>query len=250
MFELTGKTAIVTGATKGIGYEITMSLADVGANVVVVSRHEADCIGVVKELGSRGHSALANACDISRPEMIDQLVTRAKERFGNIDILVNNAGVAITKAAEDLSLEEWDKVMDINLRGVFMMSQAVGRCMIQQGYGRIINVASMFGLVGSKGILPYLCSKGGVIQMTKGLALEWAKHNIQVNVIAPGYVLTGINEEAMENAEVRNALLNKIPQRRFATAKEIASAAVYFASDEASYMTGSVLTVDGGWTAQ
>jgi len=177
-------------------------------------------------------------------------VTRAKERFGNIDILVNNAGVAITKAAEDLSLEEWDKVMDINLRGVFMMSQAVGRCMIQQSYGRIINVASMFGLVGSKGILPYLCSKGGVIQMTKGLALEWAKHNIQVNVIAPGYVLTGINEEAMENAEVRNALLNKIPQRRFATAKEIASAAVYLASDEASYMTGSVLTVDGGWTAQ
>lgn len=250
MFDLTGKVAIVTGATKGLGHGMAMALAEAGADIVVVSRNEDDCKKVAAEIETMGRKALACSCDVTKPIMVNNLVKNTIDKFGKIDILINNAGIAVTKPAEDLTEEDWDKVMDTNLKGVFFIAQAVGRQMISQKFGRIINIASMFGLVGDKNVLPYLCSKGGVIQLTRGLALEWAKHNIQVNAIAPGYVVTPINEKEMNEEKVQKYLLGKTPMRRFGKAAEIASAAVYLSSDEASYVTGTVLAVDGGWTAQ
>ena len=251
MFDLSGKTAIVTGATKGIGREIAGALARAGSNIVVVSRNQRDCERVAAEIAdSAGVSTLAAACDVSKRAAVDELTARACERFGKIDILVNNAGVAVTKPAEELTEEDWDYVLNVDLKGVFLLSQAVGRHMIAQKGGRIINIASMFGLVGSKSILPYLCSKGGVIQMTKGLALEWSRHRITVNAVAPGYVVTPINEAELSDEHIKGSLLKKIPLHRFAAADEVAGAVVYLASDEAGYVTGAVLSVDGGWTAQ
>lgn len=250
MFDLTGKTAIVTGATKGLGYATAHALAECGANIVVVSRSEDDCAKVSEEIKSKGVKSLAYACDITQKIMIDAMVEKTIKQFGFIDILVNNAGVAVTKPAEELTEDDWDFVLDTNLKGVFLTSQAVGKRMIKQNHGRIINIASMLGLVGDKNVLPYLCSKGGVVQLTKGLALEWAKYGIRVNGIAPGYVITPINEDVLNEEKVRKYLLNKTPMRRFGTEEEIAGAVVYLASDEASYITGTILTVDGGWTAQ
>ncbi len=250
MFDLTGKTAIVTGGTKGLGLAIVQALSSVGAQVVVVSRNAHDCKRVAQDLEDKGRKAFGFACDITQSENIQDLIDNTLQQYGRIDILINNAGVAVTKPAVELTEEDWDFVINTNLKGVFMMAQAVGQVMIQQQYGRIINMASMFGLVGDKNVLPYLCSKGGVIQMTKGLALEWARHNITVNAIAPGYVVTPINEAVLKEEKVQKYLLGKTPLRRFGKGHEVASAAVYLSSDESSYVTGSVFSVDGGWTAQ
>lgn len=250
MFDLSGKVAIVTGATKGLGYEMALSLAKAGANIVVVSRTPKDCEKVALEIEQLGRSALANPCDISKPELIKQLIDNTLEKYGKIDILVNNAGTAVTKAAEDLTEAEWDMVINTNLKAVFLLAQAAGRVMIKQKSGRIINIASIFGLVGDKSVLPYLASKGGVIQLTKGLALEWAKYNIQVNAVAPGYVLTSINEKEFNDEKVMKYINSKIPMRKIGIASEIAGAVIYLASDAASYVTGTTLCVDGGWLAQ
>lgn len=250
MFSIKDKTAIVTGATKGLGYAMAKQLAMAGANIVVVSRSPEDCSRVATELTESGTRAFGCSCDISNPASIENLVQSTLEHFGRIDILVNNAGTSVTKPAEDLTVEDWDRVINTNLRGVFLLSQAVGKQMILQKGGRIINIASVLGLVGNKGTLPYTSGKGGVIQLTRGLAMEWARHNILVNAVAPGYVVTDMNRDTMEDPRVSGALLTKIPLRRFGKANEIAAAVVFLASDEASYMTGSVLTMDGGWTAQ
>lgn len=250
MFDLTGKTAIVTGSTKGLGKGIAESLAKAGADIVVVSRHQQDCEKTAAQLEILGVQILACSCDVSEPDSIHALVKKTLERFGKIDILVNNAGTAVTVPAEEVTENDWDRVVDTNLKGVFFMAQAVGREMIKQKCGRIINIASMFGLVGGKAIIPYLASKGGVIQVTRGLALEWAKHNIRVNAVAPGYVITAINEKELNDENVKKKLFANTPLRRYGTAEEIAGAVVYLASDEASYVTGSVYSVDGGWTVQ
>jgi NAD(P)-dependent dehydrogenase (short-subunit alcohol dehydrogenase family) len=250
LFDLSGKVAIVSGATKGLGYDMALALANAGADIVVVSRTESDCKKVAKEIENLGRKALTNPCDVTNSDSIAQLVQNTINVFGKIDILVNNAGVAFTKPAEDLTEDDWDRVVDTNLKAVFLLSQAVGREMIKQKYGRIINIGSIFGLVGEKSILPYLASKGGVIQITKGLALEWAKYNIQVNCIAPGYVLTPMNEKELSQEKIKNYINSKIPMRRVGLPSEISSAVVYLASDAASYITGSVLCIDGGWLAQ
>lgn len=250
LFDLNGKVAIVTGATKSLGYNMALALADAGADIVVVSRTEEDCDRVTREIECLGRKALACPCDVTKPDMIAGLVKNTLDRFGKIDILVNNAGVAVTKPALDLTEEDWDRVLNINLKAVFMMSQAVGRIMVEQKFGRIINIGSVLGLVAEKLVLPYLASKGGLVQLTKGLALEWAKYNVQVNCVAPGYVLTPINEKDLSEEKVKNHLLNKIPMRRFGKTSEIAGAVVFLSSDAASYITGSVLAVDGGWLAE
>lgn len=250
LFGLNGKVAIITGATKGLGYDMALAMADAGADIVVVSRTMEDCVRVTREIESLGRKALAYSCDVTKPDMIAGLVKAALDRFGKIDILVNNAGTASTKPALDLTEEDWDKVLNINLKSVFMMSQAVGRVMVEQKSGRIINIGSVLGLVAEKSVLPYLASKGGVVQLTKGLALEWAKYNVQVNCVAPGYVLTPINEKDLSEEKVKNHLLGKIPMHRFGQTSEIAGAVIFLSSDAASYITGSVLSVDGGWLAQ
>ncbi|MDK2919934.1 MAG: hypothetical protein PWQ37_2667 [Candidatus Petromonas sp.] len=249
-FDLSGKVAIVTGATKGLGYGMALGLAQAGADIVVVSRTPADCEKVASEIIAMGRDALALPTDVSKQESIQNLVDRTVEKFEKIDILVNNAGTAVTQKAEDLTEEDWDRVININLKGVFMLAQAVGREMIKQKRGKIINIASIFGFVGDKAVLPYLASKGGVLQLTRGLALEWAKHNIQVNAVAPGYVMTPMNEKELSEQKIYKYITSKIPMRRLGEISEIAGAVVYLASEAANYVTGSTIVVDGGWLAQ
>ncbi len=248
--DLTGKTAIVTGATKGLGLAAAKNLALAGANIVVVSRTAADCEKVAKEIKETGKEAAAVPLDISKEDSIIRLVNQTVATFGSIDILVNNAGTAVTKKAEDLSAQEWDTVVDTNLKGVFLLSREAGKVMIKQNKGKIINIASIFGVVGDKRVLPYLASKGGVIQLTRGLALEWARYNIQVNAVAPGYVMTSMNEKELQDEKIYEYVTGKIPLRRLGKADEVAAAIVFLASEAANYITGTVLPVDGGWLAQ
>jgi len=251
LFELKGKVAIITGATKGIGAGIAELFSQQGAHVVVVSRSQSDCDAKAADLTARFQAeAYAHSCDVTNPASISKLVDDTVKRFGHIDILVNNAGVAVTKPALELTPEEWDYVLNANLKGPFFLSQAVAKIMVEQKHGKIINVASMFGLVGDKNILPYLASKGGVLQMTRGLAMELARFNIQVNAVAPGYVVTAINGQELNSPAIRDRIYSRTPMRRYGTAEEVASTILYLASDEASFVTGAVYSVDGGWTAQ
>jgi len=248
---LNDKVAIVTGSTKGIGYGIALAYAEAGADLVIVSRNEEECRKVSEKFKAMGRKALPVAADLSCQEDIDRLVNLSLQSYGKIDVLVNNAGTAVTKAAEELEMEDWERVINLNLRGVFFCSQRVGKEMIRLGQGgKIINIASIFGLVGERFILPYCVAKGGVIQLTKALALEWAKYGIQVNALCPGYVKTPMNEKELSDPKIQNHLLKKIPMRRFGEAAEIAPAAVFLGSEGSNYMTGQTLVVDGGWTAE
>jgi NAD(P)-dependent dehydrogenase (short-subunit alcohol dehydrogenase family) len=250
-FDLHGRVALVTGATKGIGFGLARALAGRGADLVVTSRHQNDCETAAAKLRTLGGRVLARAADVTNRSTLEALATEAASAYGRIDILVNNAGTAMTKPAEDLTEEDWDRVIDVDLKGVFLTSIVVGRQMIAQKSGKIINIASMLGLVGDKQVLPYCVAKGGVIQMTRSLALEWSKHNIQVNALCPGYVLTAMNESAMkENERIYNHIVDRTPMRRLGAIEELTGAVEFLASDASSYMTGQTLVVDGGWTAQ
>jgi len=250
-FNLSGKVAVVTGSTKGIGYGIAKGLAQAGAAVVVTSRRQADCDRVAAEIaGEYGVPTLAVAADVTNLGQIDELMERARLAFGRIDILVNNAGTAITKRAEELTEADWERVTSVDQKAVFFVSQAAGKQMIAQGGGKIINVASIMGVVGDKQILPYCVAKGGVIQMTKALALEWAKYNIQVNALCPGYVITPMNEADLQQEKIRDHILKSTPMRRFGEIEDMTGPAVFLASAASNYMTGQTLIVDGGWTAQ
>ncbi|MBC3536829.1 SDR family NAD(P)-dependent oxidoreductase [Megasphaera hominis] len=248
--QLNGKTAIVTGGTKGIGKGIVEGLAQSGANVVVVSRHQDECDAVAKEIEKYGVKGLGVKTDVTVAAEVAQLMEKTIAAFGRIDILVNNAGSAITKKAEDLTEADWDRVIDMDMKSVFFVTQAAGKYMIQQKSGKIINLASMLGLVAEKQVLPYCVAKGGVLQMTKALALEWARYNIQVNAICPGYVITDINKDALSEEKVYKHITGKIPMRRFGEVGDIAGAAIFLASPASDYMTGQQIVLDGGWTMQ
>lgn len=249
-FNLDGKVALVTGSTKGIGYGIAMGLANAGADLVIVSRHQDDCDRVAEEVRNKLCDAIGIATDITKKDQVEALITKTIAKFGRIDILVNNAGTAITKKAEELTEEDFDRVVNLDQRAVFFMSQAVGKFMIKQGGGRIINIASILGLVGDRQVLPYCVAKGGVIQMTRALALEWAKYKIQVNALCPGYVITPMNEADLKNEKIYNHIIKSIPMRRLGEVEDIAGAAIFLASDASNYITGQYLVIDGGWTAQ
>jgi len=248
---LTGKVAVVTGSTRGIGRAIAQGLAEAGASVVVVSRQLEACEKTAAEIGLSGARTIAVPADVTKLDDLKHLVETTVREFGKVDILVNNAGGALTHRAEDVTEAEWDSVLGLDLKSVFFCSQAFGREMIRQNSGKIINVASIMGLVAQKLTVTYCAAKGGVIQMTRALALEWAQYNIQVNALCPGYVLTSMNEDFfMTNEKGRNAVLSKIPMGRMALTKDMAGSAVFLASEASNYMTGQTLTVDGGWTAQ
>ncbi len=239
--DLTGKTALVTGSTRGIGRSIAGALADSGARVAVVGRDIGKAQAVAEEIG-RG--ALGFACDVADTAQVAALVSDVEKAFGGIDILVNNAGLTRDNLVMRLKDEDWDEVMNANLRGAFAAIRAASRGMMKKRSGRIINMASVVGLNGNKGQANYSASKAGLIALTKSVAKELGSRNILVNAIAPGFIETQMT--AAMTPEARGALTGMIPLERLGKTEDIAAAVVFLASDFASYITGQVIVVDGG----
>lgn len=255
MFDLTGKVAFVTGASSGIGRASAIALANQGAKVAVAARRLEKLQAVAAEIKQRGHEALALAMDVIKKEDIDAAVAKTVETFGRLDILLNNAGVAEFAPFLDMTEAQWDKTIDTNLKGYFLVAQATAREMAKNNPptgGRIINIASIASAgvgVGFPQIVQYCASKGGVIGMTEALADELAPMGILVNAIGPGVIATEMTEGMLKDPKQAEALLSRAPLKRSGTPEEIAAAVVYLASDEASYTTGATLYVDGGWLA-
>jgi NAD(P)-dependent dehydrogenase (short-subunit alcohol dehydrogenase family) len=250
LFDLTGRVAIVSGGSMGLGRQMAEGLAEMGANLVLCARKKERCEEVAEGLRSRGVRTLALGCDVRDRAAIQEVVDEALAKFGRIDILVNNAGVSWGASVEEMTLEQWDRVLSTNLTGTFLFCQAVGKTMVAQGSGKIINIASVAGLGGGSAELQaigYHASKGGVIAFTKDLACKWAPHNIQVNAIAPGWFPTHMSGWVIENR--KDSLLAKIPLGRFGGDHDLKGAAVFLASDASAYVTGHVLVVDGGQSA-
>ncbi|MGD0352000.1 MAG: glucose 1-dehydrogenase [Dehalococcoidia bacterium] len=245
-FSLKGKVALVTGGSRGIGKAIVIGLAKAGADVALASRKLPDLEEVAKEVKSTGRKSLAVAAHIGKIEEINNLVNKVKEEFGKIDILVNNAATNPTMdQAIDVEERAWDSIMNLNMKGLFFLSQAVARVMKEQGGGKIINVASVAGI--SPDLLPiYSISKAGVIMATKVMAQQWAQYNIRVNAIAPGLTRTRFSEALWGNQDILQGAMLGIPLRRVAEPEEMVGAVIFLASDASSYVTGQVLAVDGG----
>ena len=248
-FSLTGQKAIVTGSSKGIGRGIALALAHAGADVVVTSRDAARAEPVAQEIRGVGRDALAVALDVADVESIDCMVPAVLEHFGRIDILVNNAGINIPELAVDVTEAHWDAVLDTNLKGLFFCSQRVGREMLDQGRGKIVNIASQMGLVGGRLRAAYCASKGGVVQLTKVLAIEWSRHGVNVNAVAPTFIRTPLTEPMLADEAFRQEVLSNIPLGRIGEVEDVVGAVVFLASSAADLITGQTLLVDGGWVA-
>jgi len=248
-FDLTGKVAIVTGASRGIGRTLALGLGNAGADVVVASRTIAELESLAEELRAMGRRVLIQPVDVSKLSDIQELSDATMSEFGHIDILVNNAGTHVDEAALDVTEEHWDLVIDTNLKGVFFCSQIIGRVMVEQRKGKIINVSSTFGLVGFKNRAAYSSSKGGVTNLTRVLAIEWGPYNVNVNGIAPTATRTSINENLFADPAWRERVLRLIPVGRFCQTQDLVGAVIFLASDASDMVTGVTLPVDGGWTA-
>lgn len=248
LFGLTGKTAIVTGGGRGLGEQIAEAMAEAGANVVLCSRKLDACQEVSERLAANGVRTLALACDISKPEDVSRVVEATLHEFGTIDILFNNSGVTWGVPALDMPLEKWQKVIDVNVTGTFMMSQTVARVMMNQKSGKIINIASIAGFGGQDprvmDAIAYSTSKGAVMSFTKDLAVKLAQYNIQVNAIAPGFFPTKMSMGLL--GKTGNLILEQTPARRYGSECDLKGAALLLASKASDYIVGHVLTVDGG----
>lgn len=247
LFRLDGRVALVTGAASGLGASIAKALAEAGAQVAVHGNRR-PATDTAAEIGP---SAAAFQADLSDTSGAEKLFAEVRRRFERVDILVNNAGTIHRDAAEDFKLDDWQRVLQVNLTSVFQLSQLVGRDLLsRKSGGKIINIASLLSFQGGIRVPAYAASKGGVAQLTKALANEWAPHDIQVNAIAPGYFAT-TNTEALQADPVRNRqILERIPAARWGQPRDLAGAAVFLASHASDYVTGTVLTVDGGWMAR
>lgn len=249
-FDLTGKVVIVTGATMGIGRGVAMALAEVGATVVPTGLTEEDLVDIRQDAERRGLRVHPVQLDLTEVSSIHAAVDRVVAEHGRIDVLFNNAGLGYGHPALAVTEADWDQMMAVNLRGLFFMTQAVARTMIPNGAGRIINMSSQGGLVGLPEAAVYCATKGGVNTLTKELALEWASHGVNVNALAPTFVETPGTKPILDDPVRRADVLSKIPLGHVATIDDIAAAVIYLASSASRMVTGTILSVDGGWTAQ
>ncbi len=248
-FRLDGKISIVTGASRGLGKAMAEALAEAGSHVVLAARTEEALKAVAENIEAAGAKALVVPTHVEEEEELNRLVEQAVDEFGRIDVLVNDAGTTARYPAMDFPLEEWDRVLAVNLRSVFLLCQKVGRVMMRQGGGKIINIASLLSEVGVALIPPYASSKGGIRQLTKSLAVEWAKYNICVNAIGPGYFRTELTEGLYQDPERYQPVMNRLAIKRWGKPEDLKGAVVYLASKASDYVTGQILYVDGGYLA-
>lgn len=253
LFDLTGKTALVTGGSRGLGLQIAEALGEQGARIVLSSRKQSDLDEAVAHLKQRGIEASAVAADLSKDAAVGLLVGEALKRLGHVDILINNAGATWGAPAEDHPIEAWDKVMNLNIRSIFLLSQAIGKqSMIPRQYGRIVNVASIAGLFGngpdSLQTIAYNTSKGAVVNFTRTLAGEWGRYGITVNALAPGFFPSKMTKGVLEKFG-EDQLAHRAPLQRIGDDEDLKGAALLFASDAGKHITGQILAVDGGVTA-
>ncbi len=247
LFTLEGKVAIITGASRGLGKAMAIGLAQAGATVVVTD--VLDTSDTVEEIRKIDEKSFGLKVDVSNKADVEKMVKKTTDAFGKIDILVNNAGILRTGNAEELKKEDWGNVLQINLTGQFLCAQAVGKQMITQKSGKIINISSIAGLFGYATSAPYSASKAGVISLTKTLAAEWGKHNINVNAICPGVFATDMTDDYLKSEEFLNNIKSNVPLSRYAKPEELVGTVIYLASKASEYVTGHALVIDGGWTA-
>ena len=246
LFDLTGKVALVTGTSRGLGQYFARALARAGADIAMTSRDKSSLTAFGEELCTLGLQSFSVDLDVRSYESIQTAVSRIEAHFGHIDILVNNAGCNIRKPAADVSWDDWNTVLDTNLRGSFFVAQAVARGMTQRGYGRIINIGSVTSVAGYAGLGPYGASRGGIRQLTMSLADDWGVHGITVNCLAPGWFRTKQNQRLYENAAWVEYLTDRIPLKRPGLPDDLDGAVVFLASESSRYITGQTLLVDGG----
>lgn len=249
-FDLTGKVVMITGASKGIGYGLAKAMAHAGAKVAVAARNGESLSRLASEIRADGGDAAAFTLDVRNVAEIDSVVHRVKRHFGRLDILVNNAGIGANHPAVEVTEEDWDNTMDINLKGLFFCCQSAGKVMLAQGYGKIINMSSQASVVGIVDHAVYCSSKGGVNQLTRVLALEWSAKGVNVNAVGPTFTYTPGTAERLEDPVYLQGVLDRIPNRRLAGIGDVAGAVIYLASPASDMVTGTILLVDGGWTAQ
>lgn len=249
-FRLDGRVAVVTGANRGIGRGIAVALAGAGAAVALTGRDSAALEDAVAEVTGAGGTAAPFLLDVTDVASIGPTFERIRDHFGSLDLLVNNAGLGANHPATEVTEADWDSMMDVNLKGLFFASQAAGRIMLEAGSGRIVNLSSQAGMVGIRDHAIYSASKGGVNLLTKVLALEWSHRGVTVNAVAPTFVYTPGTAERLDDAEYLEGVLDRLPIGRVGTITDVAAAVIYLASDAGAMVSGHVLVVDGGWTAQ
>ncbi len=250
--DLKNKVAIVTGARRGMGKSHALTLAKAGAKVVVSDISQEDCKQVIDEIKKQGGKAIAIKCDVSKKQEVEEMVKKTIENFSKIDILINNAGICQFKPFLELTEQEWDKTLNINLKGYFLCAQSVAKQMAKQKKGVIVNIASIaMGQVGVGffNMVHYCASKGGIVGMTEALALELAPFGIRVNAVAPGAIDTPMIDPVKSDPKTMEAILTKIPLSRVGKPQEVSNLVLFLASDESSYITGSTVVIDGGWLA-
>ncbi len=250
LFDLTGKVAVVTGGNGGIGLGIAMGLAGAGANIVIAARSVEKTAQALEDIRTLGVEAHGITVDVTQEPAIQRMVTSTIDHMGRLDILVNNSGIAVRAQPQELTSAQWDSVVDVNLRAAFLASKEAYAQMVKAGGGKVINVGSMYSIFGSDWGAPYAASKGGLVQLTKSLAVAWAKDNIQVNAVLPGWIVTDLTRGIQDADPNRyDNISRRIPTGRWGEPSELAGAAVFLASTASDYVTGATLAVDGGYSS-